>query len=146
MVFIHPGLHGSACLRGLYTFRPEDRPRDQTGKPAEGYGAICCKRHTGHHIQAGLHLHSPAPCYILFCRIPLRGLCPGFFLQQVRDTTLEGGRVTSLLPPKTMVFTPLFGLLVERKGRSATAMILDHTNPRNPGVLNYTPRFYFWQA
>ena len=37
---------------------------------------------------------------------------------------LESGRVTSLLPLGTMVFTPLFGFLVDRKGKSATAMII----------------------
>jgi len=37
---------------------------------------------------------------------------------------VESGKVTSLLPLGTMVFTPLFGFLVDRKGRSATAMIL----------------------
>ncbi len=37
---------------------------------------------------------------------------------------LESGKITSLLPLGTMLFTPLFGYLVDRKGRSATAMII----------------------
>ena len=36
----------------------------------------------------------------------------------------ESGNITSLLPMGTMIFTPLFGFLVDRKGKSATAMII----------------------
>ena len=38
-------------------------------------------------------------------------------------TAIQSGRITSLLPLGTMIFTPLFGLMVDRKGRSASAMI-----------------------
>ena len=35
----------------------------------------------------------------------------------------QSGRIASLLPLGTMLFTPLFGFLIDRKGRAATAMI-----------------------
>ena len=55
---------------------------------------------------------------------PFVAFAPDFFFHKFSMTTVESGRVTSLLPLGTMVFTPLFGFLVDRKGRSATAMIL----------------------
>ena len=47
-----------------------------------------------------------------------------FFYHKFGISLLESGKVTSLLPLGTMLFTPLFGFLVDRKGRSATAMII----------------------
>ena len=55
---------------------------------------------------------------------PFVAFAPDFFFHKFGMSTVESGRVTSLLPLGTMVFTPLFGFLVDRKGRSATAMIL----------------------
>jgi len=49
---------------------------------------------------------------------------PDFFFHKFGITTIESGKVTSLLPLGTMIFTPLFGFLVDRKGRSATAMMI----------------------
>jgi MFS family permease len=49
---------------------------------------------------------------------------PDFFMHKFGITTIESGKLTSLLPLGTMVFTPLFGFLVDRKGRSASAMII----------------------
>ena len=36
---------------------------------------------------------------------------------------MQSGQITSLLPLGTLIFTPLFGLMIDRKGKSATAMI-----------------------
>jgi MFS family permease len=55
---------------------------------------------------------------------PFVAFAPDFFLNKFGMSTVESGKVTSLLPLGTMLFTPLFGFLVDRKGRSATAMIL----------------------
>ncbi len=55
---------------------------------------------------------------------PFVAYAPDFFYNKFGITTLESGKVTSLLPLGTMLFTPLFGFLVDRKGRSATAMII----------------------
>ena len=55
---------------------------------------------------------------------PFVAFAPDFFFHKFGITTLESGKITSLLPLGTMLFTPLFGFLVDRKGRSATAMII----------------------
>ena len=55
---------------------------------------------------------------------PFVAFAPDFFFHKFGITTVESGKVTSLLPLGTMLFTPLFGFLVDRKGRSATAMII----------------------
>lgn len=55
---------------------------------------------------------------------PFVAFAPDFFFHKFGITTLESGKITSLLPLGTMIFTPLFGFLVDRKGRSATAMIV----------------------
>ncbi len=54
---------------------------------------------------------------------PFVAFAPDFFLNKFSLTAVQSGRITSLLPLGTMFFTPLFGLLVDRKGRSASAMI-----------------------
>ncbi|MFC2116609.1 MFS transporter [Bacteroidota bacterium] len=55
---------------------------------------------------------------------PFVAFAPDFFFNKFGITTLESGRITSLLPLGTMLFTPLFGFWVDRKGKSATAMII----------------------
>ncbi len=55
---------------------------------------------------------------------PFVAFAPDFFFNKFGITMVESGKVTSLLPLGTMLFTPLFGLLVDRKGKSATAMII----------------------
>jgi len=55
---------------------------------------------------------------------PFVAYAPDFFLHKFSLTAVQSGRITSLLPLGTMFFTPLFGMLVDRKGHSATAMII----------------------
>jgi predicted MFS family arabinose efflux permease len=55
---------------------------------------------------------------------PFVAFAPDFFFNKFGITTVESGKVTSLLPLGTMIFTPLFGFLVDRRGKSATAMII----------------------
>ncbi len=54
---------------------------------------------------------------------PFMAYAPDFFADKFGFSDIQSGRITSLLPLGTMVFTPLFGFLIDRKGRSATAMI-----------------------
>jgi len=74
---------------------------------------------------------NPAYIYILLLCVtfysavfPFVAYAPDFFYHKFGINTLESGKITSLLPLGTMVFTPLFGFLVDRKGRSATAMVI----------------------
>ena len=74
---------------------------------------------------------NPAYIYILLLCVtfysavfPFVAFAPDFFYHKFGISTLESGKITSLLPLGTMLFTPLFGFLVDRKGRSATAMII----------------------
>lgn len=55
---------------------------------------------------------------------PFVAYAPDFFLNKFGMSLTESGNITSLLPLGTMLFTPLFGFLVDRKGRAASAMIL----------------------
>jgi len=55
---------------------------------------------------------------------PFVAYAPDFFFNKFGTTAVESGKVTSLLYLGTMFFTPLFGFLVDRKGKSATAMII----------------------
>lgn len=54
---------------------------------------------------------------------PFMAYAPDFFADKFGLTDIVSGRITSLLPLGTLIFTPLFGWLIDRKGRSATAMI-----------------------
>ena len=55
---------------------------------------------------------------------PFVAYAPDFFLNRFGMSLTESGKITSLLPLGTMLFTPLFGFLIDRRGRSASAMIL----------------------
>jgi len=54
---------------------------------------------------------------------PFLSFAPDFFLNKFNMTSVQSGQITSLLPLGTLIFTPLFGLMIDRKGKSATAMI-----------------------
>ena len=54
---------------------------------------------------------------------PFLAYAPDFFADKFALTDVQSGRITSLLPFGTLIFTPVFGSLIDRKGRSATAMI-----------------------
>ena len=76
-------------------------------------------------------IKNPAYVYILLLCVtfysavfPFVAFAPDFFYHKFGISTLESGKITSLLPLGTMLFTPLFGFMVDRKGRSATAMII----------------------
>lgn len=54
---------------------------------------------------------------------PFLAYAPDFFADKFGFSDVQSGRITSLLPLGTLVFTPIFGFLIDRKGKSATAMI-----------------------
>jgi len=55
---------------------------------------------------------------------PFVSYAPDFFADKFGFTDVQSGRVTSLLPIGTAFFTPLFGFIIDRYGKSATAMFL----------------------
>jgi len=54
---------------------------------------------------------------------PFTSFAPDFFLNKFGMTAVQSGQITSLLPLGTLIFTPLFGMFIDRKGYSASAMI-----------------------
>lgn len=54
---------------------------------------------------------------------PFMAFAPDFFLNKFGMTNIQSGEITSLLPLGTLLFTPLFGFLIDKYGRAATAMI-----------------------
>jgi predicted MFS family arabinose efflux permease len=55
---------------------------------------------------------------------PFLAYAPDFLLNKFGITAVESGKIARLIPLGTMFFTPLFGFMIDRKGRAATAMIL----------------------
>ncbi|MDY0078750.1 MAG: MFS transporter [Bacteroidales bacterium] len=78
----------------------------------------------------GKILSNPAYLYIaLLCVtfysavFPFLAFAPDLFLNKFGMTSVQSGEITSLLPLGTLIFTPLFGFLIDRYGKAATAMI-----------------------
>jgi len=78
----------------------------------------------------GKILGNPAYMYIaLLCVtfysavFPFLAFAPDFFLNKFHLTKIESGEITSLLPLGTLIFTPLFGFLIDRYGKAASAMV-----------------------
>ena len=78
----------------------------------------------------GKILSNPAYLYIaLLCVtfysavFPFLAYAPDLFLNKFGMTAIQSGQITSLLPLGTLFFTPLFGFLIDRYGKAATAMI-----------------------
>lgn len=78
----------------------------------------------------GKILSNPAYLYIaLLCVtfysavFPFLAFAPDLFLNKFGMTSIQSGEITSLLPLGTLIFTPLFGFLIDRYGKAATAMI-----------------------
>lgn len=53
---------------------------------------------------------------------PFVAYAPDFFADKFGLSTVQSGRITSLLPLGTMIFTPVFGALIDRLGRAASVM------------------------
>ncbi|MCB2195056.1 MAG: MFS transporter [Bacteroidetes bacterium] len=54
---------------------------------------------------------------------PFVAYAPDFFADKFGMSDVVSGRITSLLPLGTMLFTPLFGAIIDRLGKGATVMI-----------------------
>ena len=55
---------------------------------------------------------------------PFISYAPDFFSDKFGFTAVQSGQITSLLPIGTAFFTPFFGFIIDRYGKSASAMIL----------------------
>jgi len=53
---------------------------------------------------------------------PFVAFAPDFFANKFGMSNVVSGRITSLLPLGTMIFTPIFGALIDRLGRAASVM------------------------
>jgi MFS family permease len=53
---------------------------------------------------------------------PFVAFAPDFFANKFGLSDVVSGRITSLLPLGTMIFTPIFGALIDRLGRAASVM------------------------
>ncbi len=70
------------------------------------------------------YLYIAALCVTFYSAVfPFLAYAPDFFSDKFGLNSVESGNLTSLLPLGTMIFTPLFGWLIDRHGKSATAMI-----------------------
>jgi len=76
-------------------------------------------------------LRNPAYVYIaLICVtfysavFPFNAFAPDFLLNKFGMSYEASGQIASLLPLGTLLFTPLFGFMIDRHGRAASAMIL----------------------
>ncbi|MBN3035859.1 MAG: MFS transporter [Bacteroidales bacterium] len=54
---------------------------------------------------------------------PFQSFAPDFFLNRFGFTPEMSGKIASLLSVGTAIFTPLAGMFIDRKGRSATVMV-----------------------
>lgn len=54
---------------------------------------------------------------------PFMAFAPDFFFHKFSMSYEKSGQIASLLPLGTLIFTPIFGFLIDRKGKAATAMI-----------------------
>ncbi len=54
---------------------------------------------------------------------PFMAFAPDFFYHKFGFSSIQSGEITSLLPLGTLIFTPLFGFLIDKYGRAATAMV-----------------------
>lgn len=77
-----------------------------------------------HILSNRAYLYIALLCVTFYSAVfPFMAYAPDFFADKFGFTDVQSGRITSLLPLGTLVFTPLFGFLIDRKGKSATAMI-----------------------
>ncbi len=69
-------------------------------------------------------LYITALCVTFYAAVfPFLKFAPDFFFHKYGVSQAASGDIASLLPYGTMLFTPIFGLLVDKKGKGATLMI-----------------------
>ncbi len=70
------------------------------------------------------YLYIALICVTFYAAVfPFMAFAPDFFYHKFGMNYEQSGQIASLLPLGTMLFTPLFGFLIDRKGKAATAMI-----------------------
>lgn len=75
-------------------------------------------------INNRAYLYIALLCVTFYSAVfPFQAFAPDFLLNKFAFTEAQSGRITSIIPLATAFFTPLFGYLIDRKGRAASAMI-----------------------
>ncbi|MBK3515701.1 MFS transporter [Carboxylicivirga marina] len=75
-------------------------------------------------ISNRAYLYIALLCVTFYSAVfPFIQYAPDFFSDKFGLTSVESGNLTSYLPVGTLIFTPVFGALIDRKGKSASAMI-----------------------
>ena len=70
------------------------------------------------------YLYIALICVTFYAAVfPFMAFAPDFFFHKFGMNYEQSGQIASLLPLGTLFFTPLFGFLIDRKGKAATAMI-----------------------
>ncbi|MBR8537714.1 MFS transporter [Carboxylicivirga sediminis] len=70
------------------------------------------------------YLYIALLCVTFYSAIfPFNHYAPDFISDKFGLSSIESGNLTSFLPMGTLIFTPIFGALIDRKGKSASAMI-----------------------
>ena len=70
------------------------------------------------------YLYIALICVTFYAAVfPFMAFAPDFFYHKFGMNYEQSGQIASLLPLGTLFFTPLFGFLIDRKGKAATAMI-----------------------
>ncbi len=82
-------------------------------------------RDIGNIIKNPAFIYIALLCLTFYSAVfPFLAFAPDFFYHKFGFTSIQSGQITSLLPLGTLVFTPLFGFLIDRYGKGVTAMIL----------------------
>jgi len=120
---------GVLVLMGLLAFmvymfldaKLDKQLEQQSGKPAK----------TEFHLKDVTGLLTN-PAYILIALLcvtfysavfPFNAFAPDLLFHKFGMSEMESGQFTSLMPIATLIFTPLFGMFIDRKGKAATMMI-----------------------
>ncbi len=76
-------------------------------------------------IMHPAYLYIALLCVTFYSAVfPFMAFAPDFFLNKFNMSDVQSGNITSILPLGTMIFTPIFGFLIDRYGKAATAMII----------------------
>lgn len=95
--------------------KPEDKPEKQDAFKISDIGNI---------LKNPAYMYIALLCVTFYSAVfPFLAFAPDFFFNKFDMTTIKSGVITSYLPLGTLIFTPLFGFLIDKYGRAATAMI-----------------------
>lgn len=95
--------------------KAEDKPAKQDAFKVSDIGNI---------LKNPAYLYIALLCVTFYSAVfPFLAFAPDFFFHKFDMTTVKSGVITSYLPLGTLLFTPVFGFLIDKYGRAATAMI-----------------------